>query len=491
MPHSFISHNMYKRFFSISYITSPATESPARATGHSKINARRVNFLRPRQEPFAAFFPYSYNGARKNPPSECQSRLARIVMERITALVYASVMIATAWHAHVFVRPAMRQANELCRAFGCAMAGMEVAQDAIGNIIGRYAGPDEHAKTFILGSHLDTVRDAGKFDGPLGVLTAIACVQHLHERKVRLPFALEVVGFADEEGVRYQTTYLGSKAMTGKLTERDLKRFDSRGITMSEAIREFGGDPDKLETARRDPQQLLGYAEVHIEQGPVLEKKHQPVGVVTAIAGQTRIQARFIGQAGHAGTTPMTLRQDALTCAAEFILAVEARAKAEAGLVATVGQIEALPGAGNVIPGEVILSLDVRHALDGPRQEACAKLLEVAYRISAQRGLAINWQVAHETHSVPCSHDLSALLAKAVRQHLVEVTELPSGAGHDAAMMGNITPVAMLFVRCKGGVSHHPSESATTEDIAVAIAVMNDFLQSVANQHPFSGKKHG
>ncbi len=405
--------------------------------------------------------------------------LAQTVMERIELL--ARISEEPDRLTRTFCSPAMREANKLVGGW-MREAGMTAGADTIGNLIGRYPGQNEHAKTFMLGSHLDTVRDAGKFDGPLGVLTAIACVQQLHERKVQLPFAIEVLGFADEEGVRYQTTYLGSKALAGTFNESDLNRFDARGVTMSEAIREFGGDPEKIKLARRDPQQLLGYAEVHIEQGPVLEKKLQPVGVVTAISGQTRIRARFTGQAGHAGTTPMTLRHDALAAAAQFIVAVEDCANGHHGLVATVGQIEALPGASNVIPGEVILSVDVRHAIDHTRQEACARLQEIAGHIGEKRGIAIDWEALHDVQSVPCSHDLSALLAKAARQHLVEVTELPSGAGHDAAVMGDITPVAMLFVRCKGGISHHPDESVTVEDIGVAIAVMNDFLRLLANQ---------
>jgi len=414
--------------------------------------------------------------------------LAQTVMERIDAL--ARISEEPDRLTRTFCSPAMRQANDLVGGW-MREAGMTVSEDAVGNLIGRYSGQDERAKTFILGSHLDTVRDAGKYDGPLGVLVAIACVQHLHEQKIRLPFTLEVAGFADEEGVRYQTTYLGSKAMAGTFKEQDLARFDAHGVTMSEAIRAFGGSPDHLKSARRDPQQLLGYAEVHIEQGPVLEKKYQPVGVVTAIAGQTRIRARFIGQAGHAGTTPMTLRRDALAAAAQFITAVESCANGQPGLVATVGQIEALPGASNVIPGKVILSVDVRHAQDHTRQNACARLQELAAQIGEKRGVPVDWEVLHDVQSVPCSHELSALLAKAARQHLMEVTELASGAGHDAAVMGDIMPVAMLFVRCKGGISHHPDESVTTEDVGVAIAVMNDFLQLLGNQqNPFSGKKH-
>jgi allantoate deiminase len=415
------------------------------------------------------------------------NQLARTVMDRIAAL--GRISEDPGRLTRTFCSPAMRQANDLVATWMRA-AGMPVSQDAIGNLIGRLPGPDARAKTFILGSHLDTVRDAGKFDGPLGVLIAIACAQHLHDSKIHLPFALEVIGFADEEGVRYQTTYLGSKAMAGKLTERDLKRIDARGITMSDAVRAFGGNPDQLSTARRDPRQLLGYAEVHIEQGPVLEKKNQPVGVVTAIAGQTRASLRFVGHAGHAGTTPMALRHDALAAAARFIVAAETIANSTAGLVATVGQIEALPGASNVIPGEVSLTLDVRHAQDSARQKACSMLQKSARALARKYAMKMDWETVHDVPSVPCSRELSALLAKAVRRHLVKVTQLPSGAGHDAAVMSGLTPVAMLFVRCKGGISHHPAESATAKDIPVAIAVMNDFLQFLANPQPPSKKKH-
>ncbi|HWF19335.1 MAG TPA: allantoate amidohydrolase [Verrucomicrobiae bacterium] len=416
------------------------------------------------------------------------NELARTVMERIEAL--ARISEEPGQLTRTFCSTAMRQANELVAGW-MREAGMDVTQDAIGNVIGRYPARDEHAKSFILGSHLDTVRDAGKFDGPLGVLTAIACVKHLHEQKIHLPFALEVVGFADEEGVRYQMTYLGSKALVGKLNERDLQRADANGILMGEAIRSFGGNPDQLKSARRDADRLLGYAEVHIEQGPVLEEKKQPVGVVSAIAGQTRIKAIFTGKAGHAGTTPMALRHDALAAAAQFIIAVESFAKGQPGLVATVGQIEAKPGASNVIPGEVTLSVDVRHADNGQRHEACAKLKDAAHQVGEKRGVTVSWEVVHETSSVKCSHELTALLAKAACEHVKEVVELPSGAGHDAAVMADIAPIAMLFVRCKGGISHHPDESVMTEDLAVAIAVMNDFLQLLSNQQSlFKAKSH-
>lgn len=413
--------------------------------------------------------------------------LAQKVMERIEAL--GRISEEPDRLTRTFCSPAMRQANDLVGSW-MREAGMTVSEDAVGNLIGRYPAQGERAKTFLLGSHLDTVRDAGKFDGPLGVLVAIACVQQLNQQKIRLPFSLEVIGFADEEGVRYQTTYLGSRAMAGTLTEQDLKRFDSRGMAMADAIRAFGGNPEKLGEAKRDPQQLLGYAEVHIEQGPVLERTYQPVGVVSAIAGQTRARVRFMGHAGHAGTTPMTLRHDALTAAAQFILTVESCGRDFPGLAATVGQIEARPGAVNVIPGEVILSVDVRHQLDNNRTAACARLQQAAQDIGEKRGVAAEWEVVHEAQSVPCSRELTGVLAKASRQHLMQVTELASGAGHDAAALGDITPVAMLFVRCKGGISHHPDESVSKDDVGLAIAVLNDFLLLLGNQNTQIFKKH-
>src|ERR1700722_4161012 len=415
------------------------------------------------------------------------SELAQEVMERIGAL--GKVSEEPDRLTRTFGSAAMRKANDLVASW-MREAGMTVSEDAIGNLIGRYPGRDERAKTFILGSHLDTIRDAGKYDGPLGVVAGIACVKQLHEQKLQMPFAVEVVGFADEEGTRFQTTYFGSKVMAGKFNEKELKRFDSRGILLADPIRTYGGDPDNLKKAARDPQQLLGYAEIHIEQGPVLEKKYQPVGVVSAISGQSRIKVRFTGQAGQAGTTPMTMRRDALVAAAEFIVAVEACARAYPGVVAAVGQIEARPGAPNVIAGEVLLTVDVRHQQDSVRTSACAGLQETANHIGDKRSIAVDWETIQEMQSTPCSRELTSMLAKAARLHLAEVIELPSGAGHDAAIMGDVTPVAMLFVRCKDGISHHPDESVMTEDVEVAIAVMNDFLQHLGNQqNPYLGKK--
>src|ERR1043165_5633654 len=360
--------------------------------------------------------------------------LARTVLQRIEAL--AKISDDPKCLTRTFCSPAMRRANALVARW-MREAGMRVRKDAIGNIIGDYSANASQSKVLLLGSHLDTVRNAGKFDGALGVLVAIACVQQIHNAGTRLPFAIEVVGFADEEGVRYQSTYLGSRVLAGTFNSRDLKRIDSDGIGMDEAIRRFGGNPESLSKAKINSKRLLGYVEVHIEQGPVLEKKNLSLGVVTAIAGQTRLRIRVIGRAGHAGTTPMNLRRDALCAAAEFISAVEtvARKGANAGLVATVGQITALPGASNVIPGEVMLSLDVRHAKDSVRDRAVAELREKAAEIVRRRKIDISVEVVQQSAAVACERGLSALLAKSVRRYQKEVLSLPSGAGHDAAAM--------------------------------------------------------
>jgi allantoate deiminase len=402
-------------------------------------------------------------------------------MQRIEAL--AKISDDPDCLTRTFCSPAMRRANALVGSWMHG-AGMDVRTDAIGNLIGHYSAAasrskskDQKSKILLLGSHLDTVHNAGKFDGPLGVLIAIACVQHLHNSKIRLPFDVEVIGFADEEGVRYQSTYLGSKVLAGTFNPKELRRVDSDGISMADAIRNFGGNPKALVKAKLEPKRLLGYAEVHIEQGPVLEKKDLSVGVVTAIAGQSRMRMTFRGQAGHAGTTPMNLRHDALCAAAEFISIVESFAKRTTGLVATVGEITPLPGASNVIPGEVKLSLDVRHPIDTIRSRAVATLKQRAREISNQRSLTLAAEIVHQTAAVACDQALSNLLTKAAKQHQKRVPSLPSGAGHDAAAMAAITLVAMLFVRCKGGISHHPDESASEKDIRVAIDVMNDFLQ--------------
>jgi allantoate deiminase len=375
-----------------------------------------------------------------------------------------------------FATPAWRAAGDAVEGWMRA-AGMATRRDAIGNVIGRVEGGG--AGTFVLGSHLDTVVDAGRYDGPLGVLVAIACAQRLRDEGRELSFALEVVGFADEEGVRYGTAYLGSAAFAGTLDRGLLERTDANGISMADAIAAIGGDPAALTSARRDD--LVGYCEVHIEQGPVLEDEDVPVGVVTAIAGQTRARVTFAGSPGHAGTVPMDRRHDALPAAAEWILAVEAAARAAEGLVATVGDARIDPGAANVIPGQVILALDVRHADDAARAAATDELRRRADAIARARDLRSAWTPMQDSAAVACSPRLAEALAEAVTAAGRRVVRLRSGAGHDAVAMAAVAPVAMLFVRCAGGISHHPAESVAAEDVAVAIEVLTGFLATTVS----------
>ena len=348
---------------------------------------------------------------------------------------------------------ALRRANALVSGWMRA-AGMEVREDAVGNLIGRLGDSD---RSVMLGSHLDTVRDAGRYDGPLGVLVALAAVERMREP---LPFAVEVIGFADEEGVRFGTAYLGSAAVAGRFDPRWLQVRDADGVALADLLR---GEPA---TAARVPADLLGYVEVHIEQGPVLEQLGEPVGVVTAIAGQTHADVCFVGEAGHAGTVPMEGRRDALAAAAEWVLAVE-----RAGVLATVGRLDVDPGARNVIPARAALTLDVRDPDDAVRQAAVTVLHTQAGEIAARRGLDLEWADTADIPAVAMDERLTSALDVPVR--------LPSGAGHDAAMMASITPAAMLFVRCRGGISHNPAESVDEADVAVAIDVLERFLHAV------------
>jgi hydantoinase/carbamoylase family amidase len=372
-----------------------------------------------------------------------------------------------------FATPALRAAGETVREWMEA-AGMSVRRDAIGNLIGRLGDADR--RTLLIGSHLDTVRDAGRYDGTLGVLIGIACAELFGDRGAALPYAIEVVAFADEEGTRYGTSYLGSRAFAGCFKEGWLERRDADGVTMREALSTFGGSPEGIAGSSPEPKDLIGYYEVHIEQGPALESQDLSLGVVTAIAGQTGATVTFSGVAGHAGTVPMPLRRDALAAAAEWILAAETLARQHDGLVATVGQLTLEPGAGNVIPGRAELSLDLRHAEDSVRIRAGDELRRHADAIAASRRVGVEWK-SHETAAVNLSPELTDHLAEAVAASGRPVVRLPSGAGHDAAIVSMIAPAAMLFVRCAGGVSHNPAESVTVEDVAAAIDVTTRFLE--------------
>jgi allantoate deiminase len=403
---------------------------------------------------------------------------ARTVLERCDLLARCSEEPARLTRR--FATPALAQARDLVEGW-MRDAGLETLRDPLGNLFGRRPGAAPRA--LVLGSHIDTVRDAGRFDGPLGVLVALACAERL--RDADLPFALEIAAFADEEGVRFGTGYLGSSVPAGRFDEAWLERTDGDGVSLADAVRGWGGEPEAIASAGRRPEELLAYAEVHIEQGPVLDELGLPVGVVSGIAGQTRARVTFTGRAGHAGTTPMRHRSDALAAAAEWIAAVEAEARAREGLVATVGEIAAEPGAPNVIPGRVTASLDVRHAEDTAREAAVAALRELAERAGAARDVAGAWEEIQSTPAVQCAPDLTDQLAAAAADAGRDAPRLLSGAGHDAAMMAAVTPVAMLFVRCAGGVSHHPGESVRAEDVEVAIEVTTRFAERLAGaQNP-------
>ncbi len=400
--------------------------------------------------------------------------LADVVMER--AEILGAISEEPQLLVRRFATPTLRQAMDTVAGW-MSDAGMNVRRDNIGNLIGRYEGVLGATKTLLLGSHLDTVRDAGKYDGPLGVLVAVACVERLQQAGRRLPYAIEVAAFADEEGLRYHTAYLGSNVVAGRFDPAYLTLVDDDGITLIEALRSYGGDPSALAADARDSADLLGYCEVHIEQGPVLEALDLPVGIVSGIAGQSRFTVTWRGMAGHAGTVPMRLRRDALCAAAEFITLVEQVAREHAGLVATVGQIAVQPGASNVIPGQVTLSLDVRHLDDGLREQTIGQLHAQALSIGERRQIDVTWGVVQEHGSLLCARELVALLGRAVQAQGYPIHELPSGAGHDAVVMAELGPVAMLFVRCKDGVSHHPAESVAVADVAVAIDVLQEFLE--------------
>jgi len=388
-----------------------------------------------------------------------------------------------------FLSPAMRQANALVGKWMHA-AGLAVREDAVGNLIGRSEGPGPGGATLLLGSHLDTVRDAGRFDGALGVLLPIVAIEELRRRNVKLPFAVEVLGFSEEEGVRFSGGYIGSKGYAGKLRAADLALRDAEGVTVREALAEVikvdaAFPPRFVRGTRRGrgvyfKNPLIGYVEVHIEQGPVLEAENLAVGVVSAIAGQTRGRLTFRGKAGHAGTTPMKLRRDALAGAAELVLFAEALARGHPPLVATVGSLSVAPGAPNVIPGEVVLSLDVRHPRDAARRAALRRVLARARLVARRRKLSVAWQLTQDDGAVACSARLGGLLGRSVRAVQGRSLDLASGAGHDAIVMASLAPVAMLFVRCRDGLSHHPAEFASRADLEVALRVIVDFLERLA-----------
>jgi allantoate deiminase len=356
-------------------------------------------------------------------------------------------------------------------------AGLTTSEDRVGNLLGQ-SQSDPRNSIFLLGSHLDTVRNAGRFDGPLGVLLAIEAVDILRSSKVALPFSLAVAGFSDEEGVRFQNAYIGSKAFCGLLTSKELAITDRNGLTLREAVERWSGTEFVLPGPTFASDRLAGYLEVHIEQGPVLENEGLAAGVVTAVAGQSRCRLNWTGKASHAGTTPVPLRRDALAGVAEFIRDVEKASEQFDGLMATVGRLALQPNVSNVVPAFVTHTLDVRHQSDSVLNEACAWLERSAGEIARARRLDFTWEILQATPAKECDPVLSRRLLGALETVTGSTRLLPSGAGHDAAILAPFFPVAMLFVRCREGLSHHPDEFVSLEDIRVALQVTVEFLRS-------------
>jgi hydantoinase/carbamoylase family amidase len=361
---------------------------------------------------------------------------------------------------------------------------MQVHIDAVGNVVGRYAATDPNARTLITGSHYDTVRNAGKYDGRLGILLPIALVRHLHSCGERLPYHLEVIGFAEEEGVRFKSTFLGSSAITGRFNPVLLDQQDANGVTMRQALADAGHDvghnAQAIAGIARDPANLLGFVEVHIEQGPVLLERGLALGVVTAIAGSSRYIIELTGLASHAGTTPMDMRKDAAAAAAEIVLLVEQRCSKAPSLVGTVGQLEVPGGSVNVVPGACRLSLDIRAADDAIRLAAVDDVLAGISAICARRQIEERIFKLLEAEAAPCAPRLMEQLGAAVQRAGLPRFDLPSGAGHDAMQMAGITDVAMLFTRCgNGGISHNPLETMTADDAEIAAQVLLDFLRQL------------
>jgi len=378
-----------------------------------------------------------------------------------------------------FLTPAHAAALSALEAW-MAEAGMSVRRDAAANLIGRYEGAAPDAKALIIGSHIDSVRNGGRYDGPLGIMLGIDVVEALRRAGRRLPFAVEVIAFGDEEGSRFPASMSCSRAVAGALDASTLEMRDADGLSVADALSAFGGDPAGVESAARKPDDILAFLEAHIEQGPVLEAEGLALGVVTAIAAQKRLMVKIIGTAGHAGTTPMNLRKDPGPAAAECVLALERICRAGTdGLVGTVGRIAALPGAFNVIPGAIEFSMDIRAETSAARDAAVDAICAEIHAIATARGVQVDIHLMQALAESPCAPSLMALLEEALTELSLPVRRLPSGAGHDAMVMADLCPTAMLFVRCEGGISHNPAESVTEADCALAARAMLSFIDKL------------
>jgi len=375
-----------------------------------------------------------------------------------------------------FLSPANQQAANQILTWMTAL-GMQTTQAPDGTVRGIFPGENPHARPLLLGSHYDTVIDAGKYDGALGIIAALAALETLQSEKITLPFPVHILGFSDEEGTRFQTTYLGSHRITAPLDPETLTARDTAGITIAQAIATESPTATALPILY-PPGNPRGYLELHIEQGRVLEEADKPACVVTSIAGQSRLTIILTGRADHAGTTPMPLRRDALTGAAACILAAEILAQSSPPLVITVGKIQIHPGASNSIPQTAAFTIDLRHPDDEIRRNALTQLHESYLRITDERHLHLRWQPIQDNNATPCDPSLTTSLIRSLTAITGSTLAIPSGAGHDGVAISKICPIAMLFIRCRDGLSHHPDEYATPEDIATSIQILTHFLKS-------------
>ena len=372
--------------------------------------------------------------------------------------------------------PAHKNAADLVMGW-MRKAGMDAHFDAAGNVVGRCEGASPRGKTLIIGSHIDTVRNAGRFDGNLGVVAGIAVVDELNRRSIRLPFAIEVIAFSDEEGTRFSSTLSGSRALAGTFDISCLDDVDSDGVTRRQALADFGCKPEDAALLTRDPARTLAYLEVHIEQGPVLEAQDLPLGVVSAINGATRGEFILTGEAGHAGTLPMLMRRDALAAAAEMIMQIEMRACDDEQIVATIGRLEIPNSAVNIVPGKVFFSLDLRSSSDEVRRSAVSDIEAEISRIAAARGVSAQFAVTHDMPATTCAPHLAEAIGRAFVRNGHKPFPLASGAGHDGVSFRGRIPIGMIFVRCRGGVSHNPAEFASAADMGAAARVLFDLIQ--------------
>ena len=379
----------------------------------------------------------------------------------------------------LFLTPEHRRAADLVASW-MTDAGMTVTEDALGTVRGHWRR--DRKKRFLIGSHIDTVIDAGKYDGPLGVVSGILAVREIAARGLDLPFGIDVLAFGDEEGSRFRSTLSSSLACAGMFETSSLASPDRNGVTLADAIVAYGKRIEDIPAAAYASENVAGYLEVHIEQGPVLEAQNLPLGVVTAIIGQSRMRVVVLGEAGHAGMVPMRMRHDALTGASELMLAIEQTAlENEAdGMVATVGRIEASPGATNVIPGRVGFSLEFRSANDVKRKAAIDQVKADAQRMAVRRKLEVAFESSYETKTTACTPAMQDLLAEVIAGLGYTPIRMPSGAGHDAQVMAQLCPAAMLFVRCRGGISHNPAEFASESDMGLAVIALADFVSAYA-----------